>query len=203
MIKHMDTMVIIDDKIVSSEIFTEYFACDYAVCGGACCIIGDSGAPMEEDEPERIEANYGRFSPLMSPEGRAVVEEKGFFEIDSDGDMVTPLVPGREECAYAACDAEGNWFCTIERSWCRGGSDFVKPISCRLYPIRVSRLSNGMTALNLHRWNICACAFAKGKKEGIPVFRFLQKPLTDAFGEEFYAALEAAYGQFSEPRNRQ
>ena len=137
-------MVIIDDKIISSEIFTERFACDYGVCGGACCIIGDSGAPMEEDEPERIEANYDRFSPLMSPEGRAVIEAKGFFEIDSDGDLVTPLVPGREECAYAACDAEGNWFCTIERSWCRGGSDFVKPISCRLYPIRVSRLSNGM-----------------------------------------------------------
>ena len=117
--------------------------------------------------------------------------------------MVTPLVPGREECAYAACDAEGSWFCTIERSWCRGGSDFVKPISCRLYPIRVSRLSNGMTALNLHRWNICSCAFAKGKKEGIPVFRFLQKPLTDAFGEEFYAALEAAYDQFNKPRSRQ
>ena len=130
MIKNMETMVIIDDKIVSSEIFTD-----------ACCIIGDSGAPMEESEPERIEANYDKFSPLMSPEGRAVVAEKGFFEIDSDGDMVTPLVPGREECAYAACDAEGNWFCTIERSWCRGGSDFVKPISCRLYPIRVTRLS--------------------------------------------------------------
>ena len=91
------------------------------------------------------------------------------------------------------CDEEGNWFCTIERSWCRGGSDFVKPISCRLYPIRVTRLSNGMTALNLHRWNICSCAFAKGKKEGIPVFRFLQKPLTDAFGEDFYSALEVAY----------
>ena len=206
-------MVIIDDKIISSEIFTERFACDYGVCGGACCIIGDSGAPMEEDEPERIEANYDRFSPLMSPEGRAVIEEKGFFEIDSDGDTVTPLVPGREECAYAACDAEGSWFCTIERSyaacdaegswfctiersWCRGGSDFVKPISCRLYPIRVSRLSNGMTALNLHRWNICACAFAKGRREGIPVYKFLQKPLTDAFGEEFYAALEAAAAQF-------
>lgn len=202
MIKNMETMVIIDDKIVSSEIFTECFACDYGTCGGACCIIGDSGAPMEESEPERIEANYSKFSPLMSPEGRAVVAEKGFFEIDSDGDMVTPLVPGREECAYASCDEEGNWFCTIERSWCRGGSDFVKPISCRLYPIRVSRLSNGMTALNLHRWNICSCAFAKGKKEGIPVFRFLQKPLTDAFGEDFYAALEAAYAGTFEKAHR-
>ena len=197
--KTMDIPVIIDDKIVSPEILTEYFACDYAVCGGACCIIGDSGAPMEEDEPGRIESNYEKFSPLMSPEGRAAVAEKGFFEIDTDGDTVTPLVPGREECAYACCDAEGNWFCTIERSWCRGGSDFVKPISCRLYPIRVTRLSNGMSALNLHRWDICACAFAKGKTEGIPVFRFLQKPLTDAFGEQFYAALEAAYRQLAQP----
>lgn len=189
----MDSVFIIDDKIVSSELFTEYFACDYSVCGGACCIIGDSGAPMEECEPERIEANYAEFSPLMSVEGRRTVEEKGFFEIDQDGDCVTPLVPGSEECAYAAFDSEGNCFCTIERSWCRGGSDFVKPISCRLYPIRVTRLSSGMTALNLHRWNICACAFVKGKKEGIPVFRFLEKPLKDAFGDAFYAALETAY----------
>lgn len=198
----MDTMVVIDDKIVSPDVFTECFSCDYAVCGGACCIIGDSGAPMEEDEPERIEANYDRFKTLMSPAGKEVIEHKGFFEIDTDGDCVTPLVPGSEECAYAAFDAEGNCFCTIERSWCRGESDFIKPISCRLYPIRVSRLSNGMTALNLHRWNICACAFAKGKKEGIPVFRFLEKPLRDAFGDEFYAAMEAAYAEISKDRIR-
>ena len=85
MIKNMETMVIIDDKIVSSEIFTECFACDYGTCGGACCIIGDSGAPMEEDEPERIEANYDKFSPLMSPEGRAVVAEKGFSRLTQTG----------------------------------------------------------------------------------------------------------------------
>lgn len=99
---------------------------------------------MEEDEPERIEANYEKFSPLMSPEGRDVVRQKGFFEIDQDGDMVTPLVPGREECAYAACDAEGSWFCTIERSWCRGGSDFVKPISWPSLP------DPGLQALQRH-----------------------------------------------------
>lgn len=191
-----ETMIVIDDIIVSSEILEEYFSCDYGVCGGACCVIGDSGAPMDEDEPEKIEANFGKFSHLMSEEGKRTIACKGFFEIDSDGDTVTPLVPGREECAYANTDPDGGWFCAIERAWCRGSGDFPKPVSCRLYPIRVSRLSNGMTALNLHRWNICACAFEKGRKEGIPVFRFLKRPLTDTYGRDFYEALEAAYERF-------
>lgn len=188
-----ESILMIDDIIVSSEILTEKFACDYEVCGGACCIIGDSGAPMDEEEPEKIEADYTRFCHLMSREGVDAVRNKGFFEIDADGDIVTPLVPGREECAYANTDADGRWFCAIERAWCNGSGNFPKPMSCRLYPIRVSQLSNGMLALNLHRWNICASAFEKGRRENIPVFRFLRKPLEDAYGEDFYEALEAAY----------
>lgn len=198
-----ETMIVIDDIIVSSEILEECFACDYEVCGGACCIIGDSGAPMEEDEPDKIEANYPNFISLMSEDGRNTVSDKGFFEIDSDGDIVTPLVPGREECAYANTDPDGGWFCAIERAWCRGCGSFPKPISCRLYPIRVTQLSNGMTALNLHRWNICASAFEKGRRERIPVFRFLKKPLTDTYGPEFYDALESAYARFRMPDNNQ
>ncbi len=189
----MDTIIMIDDIIVSSEILTEFFACDYDTCGGVCCVIVDSGAPMKEGEDGHIERNYAKFRPLMSPQGIKVIEEKGFFEIDTDGDIVTPLVPGSEECAYCNTDPDGRLFCAIERSHCQGGSDFAKPISCRLYPIRVSTLSNGLTALNLHRWNICKCAFEKGRREGIPVFRFLRTPLTETYGEEFYDCLEQAY----------
>lgn len=189
-------MIIIDDIIVSPEILTEKFACDYEKCGGVCCVIGDSGAPMLEEEAQRIEENYEKFSPLMPPIGKERVAQVGFFEIDGDGDCVTPLVKDGEECVYCNFEENGACFCAIERSYCRGGSDFVKPISCRLYPIRVSQLSSGMIALNLHRWDICKDAFIKGKKEGIPVFRFLEKPLKDAYGEEFYEALESAYNEF-------
>lgn len=192
----MDQMIIIDDIIVSPEILTEHFACDYEKCGGVCCVIGDSGAPMFEEEAQLIEENYEKISPLMPLVGREKVSQVGFFEIDGDGDCVTPLVSDGQECVYCNFEENGACYCAIERSYCRGGSKFVKPISCRLYPIRVSNLSSGMTALNLHRWEICKDAFAKGKKEGIPVFRFLEKPLKDAFGDEFYEALESAYNQF-------
>ena len=111
------TIIQIDDCLVSEEILTEYYACDYEKCKGCCCVIGDSGAPMEECEAEAIEKNYHIFSPLMSDEGRAAVASKGFFEIDRDGDMVTPLVPGSEECAYTLFDEEGNCKCAECDSW--------------------------------------------------------------------------------------
>ena len=88
----MTSIIQIDDILVSSEILTEHFCCDYEVCKGACCIIGDSGAPLEEEECEALESQYPHYSPLMSPEGRLVVDQKGFFEVDGDGDLVTPLV---------------------------------------------------------------------------------------------------------------
>ena len=186
------TIIEIYDCLVSEEVLTEYFACDYEKCKGCCCVIGDSGAPMEESEAGAIEKNYHIFSPIMSEEGRKVVAEKGFYEIDMDGDMVTPLVPGTEECAYTLFDEEGNCFCSMERCWFQGKGDFRKPISCWLYPIRITRLRNGMRALNLHRWHICQDAFAKGKKEKVRVYQFLREPIERYFGEDFYTALDEA-----------
>ena len=144
------TIIEIGDILVSEDVVLEYFACDYAVCKGKCCIIGDSGAPLKEEELEPIEANYASFSPLMTPQGRAAVEAKGFFEIDRDGDLVTPLVPGSEECAFCHFQ-DGSCFCAIERQFCKGLSTFKKPISCSLYPIRVTELGGGRVGLNLHR----------------------------------------------------
>ena len=186
------TIIEIGDCLVSEEILTEYFACDYEKCRGCCCVIGDSGAPMEECEAGAIEKNYSIFSPIMSEQGRAAVAQKGFFEIDCDGDMVTPLVPGSEECAYTLFDGQGNCFCAMERCWFQGKGDFRKPISCWLYPIRITTLRNGMRALNLHRWHICQDAFAKGRKEKVRVYEFLREPIVHYFGEEFYSALSEA-----------
>ena len=186
------TIIQIDDCLVSEEILTEYFACDYPVCKGCCCVIGDSGAPLEEIEAEAIEKNYHVFSPEMRPEGRRRVEETGFFEIDGDGDMVTPLVPGSEECAYTHFCADGSCRCSMEMCWMQGKGDFRKPVSGWLYPIRVSHLCNGLRALNLHRWEICRDAFVKGRKEKVRVYEFLREPIERYFGEDFYSALSEA-----------
>ena len=192
--KRFGTIVQIGDILVSEDVILEYFACDYPVCRGKCCIVGDSGAPLLEEELEPIEACYDVFSPLMREEGRKAVEEKGFFEIDRDGDLVTPLVPGSEECAFCLFE-NGNCLCSIERRFFEGKTTFRKPISCQLYPVRAVRLRNDTIGLNLHRWDICRCAFDKGRREGIRAYEVLREPLTAAYGADFYEALCVAAKQ--------
>ncbi len=177
--------------LVSSEILTEYFACDFEKCHGACCIIGDSGAPLEGEEVDSFRKEFDNYRKYMTPEGIGALHKQGFGVVDQDGDLVTPLVNG-EECVYTSFDKENNCFCATELAYCKGECKFRKPISCALYPIRISTLSNGVQALNLHRWSICKCAFEKGKKEKVPVYVFLREPIIRKFGEEFYSALEAA-----------
>ncbi len=186
------TIVQIGDVLVSEEVVTEYFACDYPVCKGVCCIIGDSGAPLEEEEPVELEEHYSEYSGLMRPAGRSQVSKDGFFVIDRDGDIVTPTVDGTGECAYTTFDESGNCLCSIEKCFFAGKCSFRKPRSCRLYPIRVTKLSNGGQALNLHRWHLCKDAYEKGKREGIRVYEFLREPLTEIYGKDFYEALCAA-----------
>ena len=187
-----DTIIEIGDILVSGDIITEFFACDYAKCKGCCCIIGDSGAPLAEDELQPLEDGYPVYSPLMSEEGKAAIARTGFFDIDRDGDLVTPCVPGSEACAYARIEKDGNCLCAIEMAHLSGSCRFRKPVSCSLYPIRVSELAPGRLALNLHRWTICRDAFEKGRKEGIRVYEFLREPLIRRFGEDFYSALSSA-----------
>ncbi len=186
------TIIQIGDILVSEDVVTEYFACDYSACKGCCCIIGDSGAPLEEAELEPLEENYPEYSKLMRPQGRAQIDKEGFFSIDRDGDIVTPVVDQTEECAYTTFDEEGNCFCSIERCFFRGVCGFRKPQSCWLYPIRVTKLTGGGQALNLHRWGICKDAFEKGRREGVHVYEFLREPLTKIYGEDFYSALSFA-----------
>ena len=181
----LGTIIQIGDVLVSEDVVCEFFACNYPVCKGACCIVGDSGAPLEEEEIPALERDYPSFCSLMSDAGRTAAESSGFFAVDREGDVVTPLVPGTEECAY--CRFEGdNCLCAIEKA------GLTKPISCALYPIRVKKFKGGGMALNLHRWDICKCAFERGKREGIRVYQFLREPLIRRFGPEFYEALSAA-----------
>ncbi len=177
------TILQIGDILVSEDVIETSFSCDYEACRGRCCIEGDSGAPLDEPETVPLERDYPRYAPLMRPQGRAAVDEKGFFEIDVEGDMVTPLVHDSRECAFCHFREDGSCLCAIELAGC------VKPASCSLYPIRVTRLTGGGKALNLHRWDICRPAFEKGKREGIRAWQFLEKPLRSAFGDEFYDAL--------------
>lgn len=174
--------------MVSTDLITEYFCCDYARCKGRCCLVGDSGAPLEKAELEAIEQAYPHYAASMSEEGRAVLARDGFFDIDRENDLVTPLCADGA-CVYSYVGEDGAYRCAIESNFLQGRGTFRKPVSCRLYPVRVTRLQNGMDALRLDRWDICRDAFLKGRREKIRVYRFLQEPLTACYGETFYDML--------------
>lgn len=183
-------MLEIDDKIVSLDLLKECFSCDLAACKGMCCVEGSAGAPLEADELDALEEEWEAYRPFMKPEGVEAVVRQGFMVVDADGDCTTPLIDGLE-CAYSF-DEGGVTLCAIERAWREGRTTLRKPISCHLYPIRVTRFRNGSVGLNYHRWSICSPAVACGRREGVPVYRALREPIIRAFGEEFFDALEQA-----------
>lgn len=182
-------MIQIERTLVSFDIFEKKFCCDLAKCKGACCVDGDSGAPLEKDEPRKIREHYDGIRLFMKPEGVKAVEQQGFAVIDQDGDLVTPLI-ARRECAYAI-EEHGVCWCAIEKAWTCGKSAFRKPLSCRLYPIRIEHYPE-FDALNYNKWEICQCARLKGEREGVPLYRFLKEALLDRYGEEWYRQLEYA-----------
>jgi hypothetical protein len=189
-------MIQIGDKIVSREIFENFFICHLERCRGNCCVFGESGAPLEKHEVRLLEEHIEAIRPFMRAEGIREVDEQGSWTVDRDGDRVTPLV-GDEECAYVIFE-NGIARCAIEKAYEGKAISFQKPISCHMYPIRISRLRSGF-ALNYHRWSICEPACILGKKEGIPVFRFLKEAIIRLYGEDFYRELEKV---FSELGNR-
>ncbi len=183
-------MIDIDDKIVSTDLLKECFACDLGQCKGICCVEGNAGAPLEMEEVDILEEEFSNYRPYMTEAGIKAIEEQGFMVIDCDGDYTTPLIDDAE-CAYSF-EENGITFCAIEKAWREGKCSFQKPISCHLYPIRVAQFSNGTVGLNYHRWSVCRSAVECGKKLGIPVYKALKEPIIRRFGEVFYNQLEEA-----------
>ncbi len=182
-------MLSLGKAIVSSAVFEEKFACDLEKCRGYCCLQGDSGAPLLEEEGAILEEIWPVIKHYMRPEGIRAVEEKGISMIDDDGDLVTPLI-GKAECAYAGY-SEGIYYCAIERAWEDRKISFRKPISCHLFPLRVKRYRE-FDAVNYEEIKICRPAVRRGKAGDIPVYRFLKDPLIRLYGREWYKELLSA-----------
>ncbi len=183
-------MVQIDDKIISLDIFERHFVCDLPRCLGACCVEGESGAPLDDEETEILDAIFPVIKSMLSPKAVEIIEKKGTWEIDSDGDKVTPIINGKD-CVYTYFDEAGICKCVIEKAFNEGLIDFKKPVSCHLYPIRITKYAD-FEALNYHTWHVCSVARELGQKVGLPVFRFLKDPIIRKYGEAFYHEMEEA-----------
>jgi len=183
-------MLIIDNKIVSSDVFQNEFVCNLNACKGACCWEGDYGAPLALEELDILEMIYEKVKPFLTKEGIEAIEEQGVaVYIPKEKEYGTTLV-NNAACAYLIYDDNGIAKCGIEKAYEEGVINFPKPISCHLYPIRVSILENGFEKLDYDRWDICSAACENGKKLNVPVYQFLKTPLIRKYGAEFYEQLE-------------
>ena len=188
-------MIQIDNKLVSIDLFEKKFVCNLDACKGNCCVEGDAGAPLDENERAVLEAEYDNFKDMLSINGRESIDKSGKWVEDGDGDWVTPLNNGKE-CAYTVFE-NGIAKCGIELAWMKGMTNFQKPVSCHLYPIRVTKFGNHI-ALNYHSWQICQPALLLGQKTGIPVYRFLKEPIIRVFGKDFFEEMEKVEMALSE-----
>lgn len=180
-------MFIIGDTLVSLDVLEKEFCCNLDVCKGCCCVEGDAGAPVSEDECAEIEKILPLLLPEMTKEARQVVEKQGISYLDPSGERVTSIVNDKD-CVFARTDKNGWCYCLIEKAYNAGKIDFKKPISCHLYPVRLTQVGDKV-GVEYHRWDICHCARVLGKKNHIKLYEFLKEPLVRRFGQAWYDEL--------------
>lgn len=180
-------MLQIDDTIISLDVIEKHFICDLCKCKGQCCVDGDSGAPLEKDENDKINEILPVIWNELSPKAQSLIKEQGISYEDYDGELVTSIINGKE-CVFTYFDEDGVCKCVIDKAYREGRISIQKPISCHLYPIRLQKYRE-FTAVNYHNWSVCKPAIKLGEKEGVALYKFLKEPLTRKFGQVWYEDL--------------
>ena len=188
-------MIQIEDTLISRDLIDCYFYCDLPQCKGICCVEGESGAPLEKAEVRVLQSILPAVWHDLSLEAQSVINKQGVGYRDTENEFVTSIVHGKD-CVFTCYETGGMCKCAIEKAYTEGRISFVKPVSCRLYPVRVKRYKY-YKAVNYYRWNICRAAEILGKQKQVRLYQFLRKPLIDRFGEEWYQALDACAKDFS------
>lgn len=187
-------MIALENTLISEDLLEKQFVCDLSKCKGACCVEGDSGAPLELDEPIILEEIAESVKPFLPEEGVKALERNGAFELDEyEGKFKTTL---REDgaCSFVTFDEKGVAMCGIEQAWQKGAVSFRKPISCHLYPVRIKKLPD-YDALNYEVWDICDPACKMGASLQVPIYRFVKDALIRKYGQEYYDMLDAYASQ--------
>ncbi len=190
-------MIAIDNILVSDEVVEKQFVCNLDKCKGGCCVDGDTGAPITQEEANIIEDIYPAIKHLLTPQAIALIEDEGTHTFDDEYGLVTPTLNGGI-CVYGYYDEKGIVKCSMEHEYKKGNIDFKKPISCHLFPIRITEYES-FEAVNYEpRETLCKPACKLGKSLQVPVYQFLKEPLIRKYGEAFYDALDAtAKAKFS------
>ncbi len=182
-------MIAIDKTLVSEDLLDTKFVCDLNACKGACCVAGDSGAPLDKEELPILNSILDAVKPYMVKKGVKAIEKNGAYVLDGDGDYTTTLVSPGAECAFVYFDESKIAKCAIEKAFNEGKITWKKPISCHLYPVRISKYKS-YDAVNYHKWEVCKPACECGAKLDVPVYKFLKEPLIRKYGKDWFKQLE-------------
>ncbi len=178
----------LEKTIISEEILEKEFVCNLSACKGACCVDGDAGAPLEQQELKELEEILPILKKYLRKEGLEAIEKQGPYTTNKQGEHETTLINGAD-CAYVIYDEKKVALCSIEEAYNQGEVKFKKPVSCHLYPIRIRQYSE-FAAVNYDKWEICDDACSLGKELGVPVYKFVKQALERKFGTDWYAALD-------------
>jgi hypothetical protein len=190
----------IDPALVSLDLVEKNFICNLTICKGGCCVQGSSGAPLLPDETVQLEKVYPVIKNRLTPEGIETIEKNGTWIVDKDNDKVTPLMPSGP-CVYTVIDQTGVTKCAIELAWKDGEVEFQKPVSCHLYPVRITKY-DGFEAINYEEIEICKAGLVKGERLGVPLYKFLKDALTRRYGAEWYAQLDLMATEWLKQKKR-
>lgn len=176
-------MIEILNTLVSLDLFKVFFCCDIEQCQGMCCVEGDAGAPVNMEEVGELEDALDVVWDDLSPQAQRLIDKEGVVYPDKDGELVTQIIEGKD-CVFVKHSGECA-LCAIDSAYREGKLKWQKPISCALYPVRLSNIGC-VTAVNVHKWSICEPARELGKKLQLPVYQFLKEPLIRRFGQAWW-----------------
>lgn len=183
----MHGMFDIQGAMVSLDLAERFFCCDIEACRGECCVEGDEGAPITNEEFKRLKEVLPAVWDDLLPRARKVIEQEGVAYFDRDGEMVTQLLDGKN-CVFSCYKPGGVCICAIDKAYREGRVKWRKPMSCYLYPVRIKRYPT-FTAVNYQQWSVCKSAEVIGRKRHIRLYQFLREPLIECFGQKWYDEL--------------
>lgn len=180
----------IDDVIVRKEVFDSCFQCDLSKCKGACCTMESSyGAPVSKEEIDTINYYLDLVKPYLTKKHIEAIESEGFWEDKEDCLMLKSI--NDRECVFVYYDGDIAK-CAIEKAFYDGKIEFKKPISCHLFPIRVSQF--GGDILRYEKMKQCEPAVEQGVKNKITIAEFCKESLTRLYGMNWYQKLRELSG---------
>jgi hypothetical protein len=183
-------MINIDNILISDSVISEQFVCDLIKCKGGCCVDGDAGAPLENEELQQLNNAYDSVLPYLTKESVNELQKQGKYIYDQEFGWVTPTISSGM-CAYGIKDEKGIVKCGIEQAYNDGKTAWKKPVSCHLFPIKIKKVKKTKTDLVNYepREDLCKAACSLGKKLKVPAYVFLKDALIRKYGSDFYETL--------------